>query len=214
MNKDNEIINYIDAIENDDEFSLNVDPTNKYLFKEEERKFIELYIEYKNLNIVSSIMLVPLEQLISYLNNYNIKQEIRRINRAQYHHQFKNKMLSLEEIGGYLTSLIMDDKVSETDKLSTRDKVSVAKTLIDIHKLKEESKQSPSVILNAEIKTIENDIKDLSISTIKTMIEENTKKQNDDVKNLVDTTFSRLTPEEESYLKSLSKEELLKLLKK
>ena len=215
MDKDKDLIDeYIDTVTNNGEFSLLVDPNNVYNFSEDEINFINLYIEYKSLNVISIITSQPIEVLTSYLANYNIRNEIRRINRALYHHQFKTKMLSLDEIGGYLTSLITDSNISETDKLKTKDKINVAQTLINIHKLKQDSLKDPNQIMNAEIKNLEEDIKGLSINAIKLMIDSQEDKEDlKDKEELINNNFKGLNPEEEAYLKSLPKEELLNLLK-
>ena len=205
---------YVQVLENNPQYSLLVDPENKYNFTDLERKFIESYIEFKNIQLSCNLCGIEFETGLSLYNSYAIKEEIKRINLAMYHKQFQRKMLSIDEIGGYLSSLITEENVSFYDRLSTEKKLDVVKLLIQLTGLKRESLENPNVIMLTDF---EEKISNLSLDEIKLLINQEDSK-NDDSLILKEDLINKLnvnknfTDEEISYLKTLSIKELTELV--
>lgn len=196
-------------------YSLEVDPTGKLNMDEDTKEFVRLYCEYKNLAVVANLLGMDPDAAKTYMNDIYVMQEIRRINKAQYRMRIATKMMSLDEIGGYLTTLIADD-VPIGDQVSIKEKMNAARMIIDINKLKQESMSNHEVIEALPVEDLTEKLSKLSTNEIKALIYKETSqaKINETMakKNVliekIDPARSKLTPEERSVLETLSIEEL------
>lgn len=203
---------YKEQLETNPQYSLEVDPLDKYKFSAEQKKFIEYYIQLKNIPAAADLAGIDKSVANQIFMMYNTQQEIRRINLAMYHRQFSNKMLSIDEIGGWLTSILMDENVSLADTLSTKDKLSVAKILIELNSLKREALANPEIIDYTEV---EEQLKDLSVNSIKQMLSNANSKKNREEKDKVLESIQEkhgFSTEEMTYLKSLPMKDLVELM--
>ena len=199
---------YFNELEKNPKYSLEIDPENKYNFPEDQKKFLKYYVEYKSLPVAAEFAEIDMNMARSYYLSYNSQQEIRRINLAQYQRQFATRLISLEEIGGYLTALLIDE-VPTGDRLKPTDKLKVTQMLIDLNKMIIDSFQNPSTIM---AKDIDIEIKNLSISTLEQLIKTNEKmKDKNNIIYDIDADES-LSIEEKAYLSTLSTKELLNLI--
>ena len=198
---------YMKELETNPKYSLEVDPENKYEWTDEEKKFVQLYVDYKSIPTVAEFMNIKVEVARAYYLSYKCQQEIRRINLALYQRQFASRLLNLEEIGGYLTSLLTDSYVPNADQLKPKDKLEVAKMIIDINKLKIDSLHQPEILM---VKELDSEIKNLSISTIKRLLYED--KNMREKNNIIATYEENLLPEESALLSTLPTSELLDLI--
>lgn len=200
--------NYNKDLSTNPEFSLEVDPQNKYNFTKKQKLFLEYYIQFKNIPMAAELAKIDMDEAKAYFVSYNSQQEIRRINRAMYHRQFQAKLLSLDDIGGYLSSLLTDENVPIANQLSSKDKLLVVKLLLEVNQIKKESILEPMTLINSNI---ESKLRDLSIDTIQTLLNEVNSQDNSKPKL---TLNSSLTPEEKEYLNTLPTEELIELIEK
>lgn len=203
---------YIVDINSDLEFSLKVDPENKYNMSEKQKQFIEAYCKLKD--PIKAASMVGINQTLAnnYFNSYATQTEIRRICRAFYHHQFSKKLLSLDEVGGFLSSLITDENIPLCDRLSTKDKLQVIKMIIDLNVLKNQLIQVPTS-LSTDV--LEKELKNLSVNSIKNLLsDESNKKINNEKTEVINkiNENNSLSPEEIMALKSLTLDELISLL--
>ena len=204
-----------EALETDPRFSLEVDPTNQYNFTDIERDFIEQMVQYKNLKFVGNIMLdISFEEALKIYKKYNVQNEIKRINLALYARRFATKMADLDMLGGYLTTALTDENVPVADRLSGKDKLMAVRLLIDINQLKQDMIEKPEII---DVIDVEEDLKKLSVKNIQNLIENSVNddkvvKKKEDLINEIDKD-NLLSPEELTYLRNQSIEELEKLLK-
>lgn len=198
--------NYLSELEKDPKYSLEVDPENKYNLSDEQKQFIHLYVEHKNLATVAYMMDIKMDVAKSYLMSYYSQTEIRRINLAMYHRQFNTRMATLDELGGYLTSVLIDN-VPEADRLKSNEKLRVIQLLIDLNKFKEESIKDPSVIMARDI---DIQIKNLSVATIEKLLAQDKLQEKKDI--VCEMTDNNISPEESAYLSSLSTDQLLDII--
>ena len=197
-------------LETNPEFSLDVDPTDKYSMSEEQKTFIKNYVEFKSIPMAAELSGIDIDVAKTYFVAYSSQQEIRRINRAMYQRQFSHKLLTIDELGGYLSSLITDENVPLADRVKTMDKVRIAQMLIDLQTYKNEGIDDPSKIIDADI---EGEIKNLSVKSIKLLIAQNNKKKDEKEKNeAIKNASSMLSPEEEVFLKTLPTKDILNLI--
>lgn len=200
---------YLHELDINPKYSLEVDPENKYNMTDEEKQFVRLYVDYKSIGTVAEFMDIKTETARAYYLSYKCQQEIRRINLALYQRQFAARLLSLDEIGGYLTSILTDNFIPEADKLKPKEKLEAAKMIIDINKLKIDSLHKPEILM---VKELDSEIKSLSISTIKRLLYEtdNMYEKNAVVANIPNDI--ELLPEESALLSTLPTNELLDLI--
>ena len=189
------------------EFSLEVDPTDRYSMNATQKAFIKNYCEFKSVPMAAELCGIDLDLAKSYFVAWSSQQEIRRINRAMYQRQFSHKILSIDEISGYLSSLIVDDDVPLADRVKTMDKVKIAQMLIDLQIQKNDALHNPSSIIDADI---EGEIKKLSVNSIKELLSQ--KKKSSDEETLDIQNDGSLLPEEEAFLKTLPAKDLLELI--
>lgn len=203
----NELVKELDE---NPEFSLEVDPTNKYSMSEEQKRFVKNYCEFKSIPMSAELSGISLDTAKSYFVAYSSQQEIRRINRAMYQKQFSNKLLTIDEISNWLSSLITDENVPIADRVKTMDKVRIAQILIDLQLYKNDSINNPSSLLDTDIET---EIKELSVKSIKTLLKQKNTKE-DKKAEVIDAIQSKqaLSPEEEIFLKTLPTKDILTLL--
>lgn len=194
--------NYLKNLEQDPKYSLLVDPSDKYKMPDLQKEFIKHYVNYKNLDVAADLTGIDLDTARHYFVSYDSQQEIRRINRALYHRQFGAKLMDIDQIGGYLTCLIKDE-VPYGDRIPVKEKIKVLDLLLKVNMLKQEGIQDPKIILNQDLDV---QLKNLSIDTIKNLLETHNQKNNSKEQ------LTGLTPEENAYLNGLSSEELLSLI--
>lgn len=197
---------YIDKLNSDPEYSLEVDPTNKYNMPNEQKEFIKQYVNLKNANMAAALVGIDNDTAMAYFMSYESQQEIRRINMAMYQKQFSAKLLTLDQIGGWLSSVLMDD-VPIADRVKTMDKVRIAQMLIDLNNIKATGINNPASLMSSNV---ELEIKSLSIQTIKTLLDTTKKKLNtSEPQQIVNDS---LTPEENAYISTLPTKDLLQLI--
>ena len=145
---------YIEKVGTDARFSIEVDPENKYHFSDTQKDFIANYVQFKNVPLAAKLSDIEEELAKSYYNNYNVKAEIRRINLAYQHRACATKMINMDELGGWLTSILFSENVVEADKIGTRDKLQVVKLIMEIQKMKQESIANPDNIIDINISNV------------------------------------------------------------
>ena len=196
---------YISDLDTNPKYSLEVDPENKYHMSEQQKEFIKHYVNFKSVATAAEICGIDMDIAKAYFVSFQSQAEIRRINLALYQRQFANKLLTLDEIGGYLTSLITDENVPLADQLKTIDKLKVISMLIDLNKTKIESLSNPTTIMAQDL---DIEIKNLSIQTIQQLLKAEKKPKVIETGEFAEV----LSPEENAYLSTLSTKELLSLI--
>ena len=198
---------YMEDLDVNPQYSLEVDPENKYHMSDKQKEFIRHYVNFKSIATAAEVAGIDMDVAKSYFVSFQSQSEIRRINLALYQRQFANRLLNLDEIGGYLTSLITDENVPLGDQLKTIDKLKVVQMLIDLNKTKIESLRNPTTIMAQDL---DIEIKNLSIQTIQQLL-----KAEKQPKVVGTGEFAEiLSPEENAYLSTLSNKELLSLIDK
>lgn len=203
--------NFQEMLNTDPKYSLTVDPEGRYNFTETEHDFIENMIQYKNVQFVSTVLMnISLEEGVEIYKNYNVQAEIKRINLAMYARRFATKMADLNQLGGYLTSGLIDDNVPVADRWGPKEKLAASKLLINLNMIKRTAVDRPDVV---EVVEIQKDLEKLSPNELKQLIEYNDE-ENLEKEKLIDliNEDGLLTMEEIKNLRVMSIEELQNLL--
>lgn len=201
---------YTDKIEKDPIYSLDVDPMELYSMTDKEKAFVKMYVQTKNIQFAGSFCGFDEAESIRIFEKYSVQREIERINKALLHRRFSSKILSIDEISGWLSTLITDENVPISDRLKTMDKVNVAKMLIDLNRMKAEALLNPVDVIDMPI---EDELKDLSVKTIKNLLAQ--KQSNVNLPNkdeLIKELGDGFSDEELNILKNLSVSDLLNLI--
>lgn len=200
---------YVEKIESDMKYSLNVDPLGTYGFCEEHKQFIKTYMNIGNVGDAADLCGISIEDALNYYRTFGTTEEINRISMAMYQRQFTTGLLDVDQIGGYLTSLIVNANMLDCDKLETKDKIKVAQMIIDLNILKQKTFDNPEIIATVEVK---DQIQNMSAEEIRQILDKPKKdKDEKDRLNLVSELSKDLSEEEIDYLKGLSLEELMKI---
>lgn len=190
-----------------------IDKQNKYSLSELEKTFISYYIEFKNLVLISNMLHLDQDQVLAIYKSYGVQEEIKNINNELIREKFKVKMLNLNDIGSYLTTLITNENVPLSEQLNKKEKLDAVKLLIQIHGLIDKGLNNPAELVNYQ-EVDKDELKQLPINTIKDLIKiRETSLEKEKLINEIDKN-NTMSIEDKALLKSLSVEELVNLLKK
>lgn len=193
------------------EDSLNIDSNKKYGLADIQKEFIKYYIEFKNIPLVAQFIGINEAEAVEIFKGYGVQEEIKRINRELYQKRFKNKMLSLDELGSYVSSLIVGEDTPLNEQLNKKEKLDATKLLLNIYELKNKAIENPADLNYYDVST-EDEIKKLSLSSIKSLLNEKDKEdKKDELVKQIDKD-GLLTLEDKALLKGLNTEELITLL--
>lgn len=205
--------NYAQEINTNPLYSLQPDPLGTYGLDDETKQFIKLYTEYESIPTVCEIMGIDIKKGRLYYFQRAVQNEISRIKNAMYHRQFANRLLNINEIGGYLTSLLMDN-VPKAQQIGGKQKLQVVKMLIDINfKLDESMSKGDIEILDES--EINKKLEKLNINELKQLISPNNETQieRDKKEEIIKahTDIDKLSDNELKELLSLTLDELEKV---
>lgn len=158
------------ALEKDPKYSLDVDPDGKLGLSETQKRFIECYIESRSLPYAAQLAGITEEEAREIYFDPVCKSERTRINRVLNYRRFTRRLLTVDEVGGYLTSMLMDEEVGMGERLTPSDKLKVTRQIVDINRLKLEAYNNPRIFDNVEF--VEADTKDMSPEDLKKLIEQ------------------------------------------
>lgn len=197
-------------IESNPLYSLEVDPENKYEMPEDQKEFIRQMIQFRSIPIAAELAGIEQDIARQYYLKYDTQCELKRLNLAIYQRQFSNRLLTLNEIGGYLTSMLTDVNVPVSSQLKSVDKLKVIQLLMELNKMNIEANQTSASI---KVNDIDLQIKNLSISAIQELLKQNEQENQQTVdKSDYNVSEEGLTEDETEFLRSLSTEEILNLL--
>lgn len=195
-------------LDTDPQYSVDPDPTGALKFTMQEKCFVQHYVNFKSIATAAELTGIDVDVAQQYFVSYKVQSEIRRINRALYHRQFMHRLLTIDDLGGYLSSLLMGENVPIADQLKTSEKLRVVELIIRLNEMKRDAMQNPSELMN---KDIEADLKNLSVETIQQLLATSSSiNEKKDIVNMLDD--GTLTPEEREYLTTLPVQELLKMI--
>lgn len=154
------------------------------------KDFILVYYQSGNLVATTKCLNISIEDAVSIYKEPRVQEVLRELNLERHRLMFSQKMLNLEEIGSYLSNVILDTNISDDNKLSARDKLDAAKLLLEVHNTINNSLSDPVTLNNYEI--LDMQFKDLSVNTIKSLL---SNVNNDNKKPLI-TNYSESATEQ------------------
>lgn len=173
-----------------------IDADNLYNWTDIQKKFLEYYIQTKSLKASCAMSGYSELDASVFLLSFDAQKEIRRINTAMTQMQFQQKMATLNDIGGYLTSLLQG-YTTQAEQLNVQEKMQVVDMLLKVHKIQLDAIKEPQTIIARDLNV---DFSKLSIKTLKTLIDNYNSQDVDMIMN------SNLSPEEIANIKSQGKE--------
>lgn len=185
-----------------------------YVFSDLEKRFIKQWIDFKNLVVVSATLGISQKDSSVILTNPHIRKEIDRLSLARMRFRFARRILTLDECESYLTTTITDEGVALSDQLNAKDKLSAMKLLLDVKQMKADSLSNPTIVDNTPV---EKQLEELSIETIKQLLDTKLDKKDDIATNIavrqqVIQSLPNISESEKKDINSMSPEELLKIV--
>lgn len=151
------------------QYSLNVDPKNEYNLLPKEKQFVKYMVELNDINQVGKILKLNEFQIQTIYFKYGVREEIVRIKSAIRHRQCSRKMLTLSELGGYASSMIMDEG-PEYEKIDAKTKVKYMDIVLKIHDAQSKVIDSPEVLDIVPEATVA-DVKNCSAEELRAMLD-------------------------------------------
>jgi|LSQX01.2.fsa_nt_gb hypothetical protein len=155
-------------IENNLEYSLEVDPLGKYQLDDNQKLFVKLYIEYHNYDIIRTIMGLDIQDLFRYQYNFGINSEINRLERAIVVRRVSGKILKIDEIASYLTTMILGVDIPEKDKLTNEQKLKAISLLYKYHELSIDPEMTKKEVF--DVVDFDEETRDLTTGEIKLLL--------------------------------------------
>lgn len=210
---DNETITAVASeLDSNPKYSLEPDPTGEYGMTTAEKNFTKWYVQHRNIAVAAQLAEVSVEDGMAIYRSFACQSELRRIDLAWKLRQINSSTLTLDQMGAMLTSYILD-QMPAAERLSTKDKMSAMKMVMDIHALKQKVVEEATPI---DAVDVESQVKDLSVDALKALIQK-TKvidNENDEKEEMIKAldNESALSNDDLHYLRSLPVEELKKLV--
>lgn len=186
------------------------DPKTGHEYTDLEKQFIALWVEFKNLVVVSAMLDMSQKEVSELLASEPIRNEIDRISSARIEERFKQRILSLDEMQAFLSGYITDEGVPFADRLDSKGKMNALKLLLDVKEAKAEGIESPQTIdaIPAEVQ-----LKELSVDTIKALLDtRKADKAATKEKQALVTKIGGATPMETADLMNMDTSDLLKMI--
>ena len=130
--------------------------------------FINIFYQNNDLRLTQQLLNIKPENLVNFYKDPRTNYIINILNKNKTKEIFKKKMMSLEELGSFLTNRILDTNTVEKDKFSTKDVLEASKVLIDIHKLINSYMEQPQMLNNYTV--VQNQFDNLSVNEIKDLL--------------------------------------------
>lgn len=185
-----------------------------HTFTADERQFISLWVEFKNIVIVASMMGITQKEASTFLASEHVRNEIARISNARMYKRFDTRQMTLDNIESYLTSCITGENVAISEQLTEKEKLVAVKLLLDVKQIKADSMAVPSMLDNMPVMEV---LEDASMKTIKALLSTCTKNEKQlgesiDLRQKVAGQIPYVVPEEEQDIMSMSPDELRELI--
>lgn len=187
-----------------------VDPKTGYVYTDSDKEFITLWIEFKNLVVVSAMMDMSQREVSELLASEPIRNEIDRLSSERIAKRFTQRVLTLDEMQAFLSGYITDEGVPFADRLDSKGKMNALKLLLDVKEAKAEGIENPQTI---DAIPTEVELKSLSVDTIKALLD--TRKESEQTNKEKQALVARIggaTPMESADLMNMSTSDLLKIL--
>lgn len=160
---------YDNKLSTEPTYSLEADPIGEYGFTNKEKLFVKYMVEYNDIKYVGKILKIPEIELQKIYFKYGIKEEIVRINSAIKHQQLSRKMLTLSELGGYASSIVMDE-CPEHERVDGKLKLRYMDMILKIHDAQSKVIDSPEVLDIVPENTV-TDVKNCSAEELRAMLD-------------------------------------------
>lgn len=201
-----------DELDTNPRYSLDPDPTGELGMTTTEKNFTKWYLQHRNIAVAAQLAEISVEDGMAIYRSFACQAELQRIDMAWKLRQLNNSTLTLDQIGSVLTGYVFD-QMPEAERLSTKDKMSAMKMIMDIHALKQKVIEDAQPV---DVVDVESQIKDMSVDALKALIEKTkaSDTENDEKEaliNVIDDT-SVLSNDDLRYLRSLSVSQLKSLI--
>lgn len=194
-----ELINSMDTLE--------IDPQNH--LESIQKQFVQWFIEYHSVLAVKHRMNLTTSECIEIYNNRLVQYELSRLFRNLFVQQITNKIATIDILGGYLTSMLIDD-TGRQEVYVPSTKIQISKLIIELNKFKAQAFMNPTDFASKEVSI---DTKKLTTSSIRKLIEQESKLQ-DKYFQISRLQGLNVLPTEKDFLLTLPLDQLTDIVNK
>lgn len=151
-----------------------------------QKDFLFIFFQTNSLTTTKNYLNISLEDVVKIYKDPLIQDILRILQLHRHREIFKMKMLNLEEIGSYLSNQLLDLNLGEADRLTPKEKLEATKLLLDVHTKLNNSIQNPIELDSYQI--LDMQLKNLSISTIKSLLNSDKKNSLSQSSNSIDNS--------------------------
>lgn len=144
---------------------LNLDDF-EYKFNQDEKNFIYVFEKNNSLEKTSKQLNMPLENCTRVYSDPKIQEAIKFLRLQKHREIFNTKMMTLEDIGKYLSNAILD----LSGEIPFRDKLDATNLLINVHKTMNDIQKDPIEINSYNI--LSTQVQNLTVNDIKNLLYE------------------------------------------
>lgn len=144
---------------------LNLDDF-EYKFNQDEKNFIYVFEKNNSLEKTSKQLNMPLENCTRVYSDPKVQEAIKFLRLQKHREIFNTKMMTLEDIGKYLSNAILD----LSGEIPFRDKLDATNLLINVHKTMNDIQKDPIEINSYNI--LSTQVQNLTVNDIKNLLYE------------------------------------------
>ena len=144
---------------------LNLDDF-EYKFNQDEKNFIYVFEKNNSLEKTSKQLNLPLENCTRIYSDPKVQEAIKFLRLQKHREIFNTKMMTLEDIGRYLSNAILD----LSGEIPFRDKLDATNLLINVHKTMNDIQKDPIEINSYNI--LSTQVQNLTVNDIKNLLYE------------------------------------------
>lgn len=142
-------------------------PTN---LSNSQRDFITIFYQTNSLNMTKNLLNLSVDDVVFLYKDPLVRDILRKLEVERQKKLFKRKMLSLEELGIYLSNHLVDYDLPLSEKFDNKEKLDASKLLLDIHKTMNSYVENPNVLMSQTNIKNELNIEKLEVSELKELL--------------------------------------------
>lgn len=142
-------------------------PTN---LNDSQRDFITIFFQTNSLNMTRNLLNLSVEDCVLLYKDPLVRDTLRKLEIERQKKLFKNKMLSLEQLGIFLSNHLIDYDMPLSERFDNKEKIDATKLLLDIHKTMNSYVENPNILMSQTNIKNELNIEKLEVSELKEIL--------------------------------------------
>ena len=136
-----------------------------------QKDFIVIYHQTNSLNQTKNLLNLSVEDTTFLYKDPLVQTILKKLEIERQKKLFKKKMLSLEELGIYLSNHLIDIDIPLSEKFDNRERLEASRLLLDIHKTLNSYTENPNILMSQTNIKNELNIEKLDVSELKDILQ-------------------------------------------